>query len=280
MNDLSIATQTMTSREIAELTGKRHDNVMADARKMLVELHGDRGVLSFQDTHVNPQNGQTYPVLALPKRETLILVSGYSMAMRAKIIDRWQELESHSTPATVLNLRDPKQLAAAALQLFELNQELQGKVETMQATVAAHERLAKSDGSFCITNAAKDLQMRRQDLFALLQERRWIYRRPGGAAWLAYQNRIQQGVLAHKVMTVTRADGSDKVVEQVLVTSKGLAHLAAMVEAERRPISKQSAAAPELLEQLGAASGSPQHPRQHHRDRGIHCGPWASSPWK
>lgn len=41
---------TMTSREIAELTGKRHDNVMSDIRKMLTELHGNLGVLTFQDT--------------------------------------------------------------------------------------------------------------------------------------------------------------------------------------------------------------------------------------
>ena len=30
--------RTMTSREIAELTGKRHDHVMTDIRKMLSEL--------------------------------------------------------------------------------------------------------------------------------------------------------------------------------------------------------------------------------------------------
>ena len=52
---------TMSSLEIAELTGKRHDNVMRDIRSMLAELHGEGGVLSFQDTHTNHQNGQTYP---------------------------------------------------------------------------------------------------------------------------------------------------------------------------------------------------------------------------
>lgn len=84
----------MTSREIAELTGKEHRNVLRDARAMLLELHGDGGLLSFEQTYRDPQNGQEYPILALPKRETLILVSGYSVPMRARIIDRWQQLES------------------------------------------------------------------------------------------------------------------------------------------------------------------------------------------
>lgn len=65
----------MSSREIAELTDKRHDHVMRDIRAMLVELHGEGGLPKFGDTHTNPQNGQTYPVFMLPKRETLILVS-------------------------------------------------------------------------------------------------------------------------------------------------------------------------------------------------------------
>lgn len=87
----------MSSREIAALTGKRHDNVMADIRIMLAELHGDGGVLNFQDPHRNPQNGQEHPVFQLPKRETLILVSGYSAELRARIIDRRQEIEAQAT---------------------------------------------------------------------------------------------------------------------------------------------------------------------------------------
>ncbi|MGF6771959.1 phage regulator Rha-like protein [Paraburkholderia sp. GAS199] len=86
--------QKMSSREIAELTGKRHDHVMRDIRIMLVDLYGPGRVPSFGDTHRNEQNGQAYTIFLLPKRESLILVSGYSIVMRARIIDRWQELEA------------------------------------------------------------------------------------------------------------------------------------------------------------------------------------------
>ena len=86
---------TMSSREIAELTGKEHRNVLRDARAMLVELHGAGGLLSFEQTYQDPQNGQTYPMLALPRRECLILVSGYNRTLRTRIIDRWEELEAH-----------------------------------------------------------------------------------------------------------------------------------------------------------------------------------------
>ena len=89
----------MTSREIAELTGKRHDNVMADIRKMLSELG-----LSSPDFsgEYKDSTGRTLTCFNLPKRETLILVSGYSIPMRARIVDRWEALETgKATPAAV-----------------------------------------------------------------------------------------------------------------------------------------------------------------------------------
>ena len=91
--------RTMTSREIAELTGKRHDNVMADIRKMLSELG-----LSSPDFsgEYKDSTGRTLTCFNLPKRETLILVSGYSIPMRARIVDRWEALETgKATPAAV-----------------------------------------------------------------------------------------------------------------------------------------------------------------------------------
>jgi phage regulator Rha-like protein len=44
-------------REIAELTGKRHDNILADIKKMLVELHGEGGLLNFQQSYITTRTG-------------------------------------------------------------------------------------------------------------------------------------------------------------------------------------------------------------------------------
>jgi len=134
---------TMTSREIAELTGKRHDNVMRDIRIMLTELHGDGGVLSFEETYPDPQNGQTYQVFNLPKRETLILVSGYNIAMRAKIIDRWQELETRPTVDPMQVLGDPAAMRGLLLTYTEKVLTLEAKVEEQAPKVAALDRIER-----------------------------------------------------------------------------------------------------------------------------------------
>lgn len=220
------ASATMSSREIADLTGKRHDNVMRDTRATLIELYGEGGLLSFEDTLLNDQNGQAYPIYRLPKRETLILVSGYSVAMRAKIIDRWQELEGRQS----FDPSDPRQLLSTLIDYANSNIALQEQVAELAPKAEALDRIATADGSFCITDAAKTLQIQRKVLFAFLRSHRWIYTRAGGGDEIAYQDKLAYGFLEHKTTTVHRSDGSERVTTQVRVTPKGLARLAKELE--------------------------------------------------
>lgn len=126
-----------------------------------------------------------------------------------------------------------KDLALMVIQAEEENERLQAenqileqKIEEVKPVVEAFERIAVADGSLSVTEAAKALQIQPKKLFAHLNSEGWIYKRPGGAAWLGYQARIQQGLLEHKVTVVERGDGSSKTCEQVRVTPKGLTRLA------------------------------------------------------
>jgi phage antirepressor YoqD-like protein len=113
-----------------------------------------------------------------------------------------------------------------ALALEAKAQALEATVTEQAPKVAALDRIASSDGGICITNAAKDLQMRPKDLFVGMQARQWICRRAGGQGWVAYQDKIQRGLLQHKITVASRSDGSEKTVESVLVMPKGLTRLA------------------------------------------------------
>lgn len=107
---------------------------------------------------------------------------------------------------------------------------LEHQVAEQAPKVAALERIAEAEGSLCLRDAAKALQVRPIALRNLLLAQRWIYGRPGHSGWLAYQDRIQQGLLTHKVTTLARLDGADKVVEQVRITPKGITRLAQMLQ--------------------------------------------------
>jgi Rha family phage regulatory protein len=105
-------TQRMTSKEIAELTGKEHSNVMRDIRNLVEELEKDKNLggfnfeLSFIINELPNGGSKQLPMYQLTKKETLLLVSGYSAVLRAKIINRWEELEAKKQnllPATYID---------------------------------------------------------------------------------------------------------------------------------------------------------------------------------
>jgi prophage antirepressor-like protein len=124
----------------------------------------------------------------------------------------------------------PEALALRALTVLQATVERQkAQLAAVQPKADALDRIAEADGSHCITDTAKLLQVRPKDLFAYLTQHSWIYRRTGSDHWCAYQAHIASGDMVHKVTTVLRPDGTEKTTEQVRVTPKGLAKLAKLM---------------------------------------------------
>ena len=231
MNDLTnmpgAGQPTMSSREIAELLECRHDNV-----RRTIERLADRGVISLppmEEVKVQRERREeTVHEYRVGKRDSYVIVAQLSPEFTARLVDRWQQLEEQARqafdPAAILN--SPAAMRGLLLTYTEKVIELEGRVEEMRPQVQALERIAISEGSLCITDAAKNLQVRPKALFDYLRAHHWIYSRPGTAGDIAYQDKLQSGVLEHKVTVVTRADGSEKTTTQVRVTPKGLARLA------------------------------------------------------
>lgn len=85
--------RTMSSREIASVTGKRHDNVKRDILAMLKDLKAD--ALNFEDIYLDGRNREQVQYL-LDREHTDCLLTGYSAGLRMKVIRRWHELEGQS----------------------------------------------------------------------------------------------------------------------------------------------------------------------------------------
>ena len=82
MNELmkfeEIATEVMSSREIAELTGKNHADVMRDIRRLITQLTEDENGSRFALVNYKDSKGELRPEYLLNKEQTLLLISGYN----------------------------------------------------------------------------------------------------------------------------------------------------------------------------------------------------------
>ena len=93
------STLTMSSREIAELCEKRHDNVLKLVRELI-----ERGLLKNTTPHsyIHPQNNQRYFEFFSDKRDTLVIVARLSPEFTAAVVDRWQALENQQKPNALI----------------------------------------------------------------------------------------------------------------------------------------------------------------------------------
>ncbi|MGP0173706.1 Rha family transcriptional regulator [Pseudomonas sp. NCHU5208] len=131
------AALTMSSREIAELTGKRHDNVVRDIRSMLAEL--GTNPLNFEGVYIDSK-GESRPCFNLPKDLTITLVSGYNVQMRYAITKRWMELEAQQAPKLPTSFAEALRLAA---ELEEQKEQLRLQNEAMKPAAAVGAAVGK-----------------------------------------------------------------------------------------------------------------------------------------
>ena len=88
--------QTMSSLEIAKLTGKPHNDVMKAIRAMESGWEKvSQGKFSLSSRTLVQPNGGTreYPCYVLTKTECLYIATKFNDEARAKLVIRWEELE-------------------------------------------------------------------------------------------------------------------------------------------------------------------------------------------
>ena len=96
-NLINTIQQTMSSFDIAKLTGKRHADVMRDIRELnkgYEKLHLRKIALMFKITELPNGASRKDPYFELTRMQTFDLLTGYSVELRIKVNRRWEELEA------------------------------------------------------------------------------------------------------------------------------------------------------------------------------------------
>ena len=181
MKEISIykeqSEQTMTSLEIAELTGKQHKNVMQAIRNMEPAWEKVTG-LKFQlcEKSYLLANGVTkkQPFYQLTKTECLYIATKFNDEARAKLVLRWQELETEDIRrkmeegrgqmSEVRCLPEPKEI-------LQLADHIMGE--------ALSELNADAEDTLTATQVAKTFNMTVFDFNAVLRDMGIQYRRGG-----------------------------------------------------------------------------------------------------
>lgn len=226
------------SRAVATYFDKEHSNVLRDIRNLISKEPG-LGLHTFEAIKINDLRGESTGHYVMNRDGFTLLAMGFTGAKALKFklayIRAFNDMEAmvRQQAEQPVNLNDPAQLRALLLSYSDKAEKLQGQVDALLPKQEALDRIARADGSLCVTDAAKALQVRPSDLFKFLRDDRWIYRRVGTSHDVGFASKVGQGLLEHKITTVSRPDGTEKITEQVRITSKGLAKLSEVMSGVR-----------------------------------------------
>ena len=192
--------QTMTSLEIAELTGKPHNDVLKAIRKMepaWVKVNGG----NFSLVDYRDQKGELRPCYSLTKTETLYIATKFNDEARAKLVLRWEELERKlALPAEDI-IAQADAIVGSALQMLN---------EDAEDTLTA-------------TQVAKTFNMSVFDFNAVLRDMGIQYRR--GGKWNLSDDLQGRGYTAERVHVGYTLKGQKKIRTYMTWTMAGLHYL-------------------------------------------------------
>lgn len=203
---------TMSTREISELTGSTHDNVLKTVRRLV-----DGGVVSRTrpTQYIHPQNHQAYIEYYLNKRDSLVLVARLSPEFTAAIVDRWQDLEAGLVPTTLSGA-----LRLAAEQAERIEQQ-QAALVAAAPKIEFVDRYASANGSQGFRQVCKLLKVNEAQFRLFLLDERIAYRLDG--VLTPYQNHIDAGRFEVKTGVSTV---SEHAFSQMRFTTKGITWVA------------------------------------------------------
>ena len=157
--------QTMTSLEIAELTGKQHNDVLKAIRKMEPAwekiTQGKFSLSTYKDS-----TGRKLPCYFLTKTECLYIATKFNDEARARLVLRWEELERD-----VREKMDEAQLIPHPQTVLTMADRIIGS--------ALSELNADAEDTLTATQVAKTFNMTVFDFNAVLRDMGIQYRRGG-----------------------------------------------------------------------------------------------------
>ncbi|MBQ0957042.1 phage antirepressor KilAC domain-containing protein [Serratia symbiotica] len=211
---------TMSSREIAALTQKRHFDVMRDIERMFEQLGEDPQ--GCAQNFVHPQNSQQYREYQLDREHTECLITGYSATLRMRIIRRLRELEGTTAP---LPQTLPEALRLAA-DMAEQNAQLTRKVHEDAPKVAFVEHYVETGGAKGLRETAKILNMPEKAMIDALIRDKVLFRLSGNL--LPHALRQRDGLFIVK----TGTSDFGHAFTQTRVTPKGVQWIATRYASE------------------------------------------------
>lgn len=243
MNELTTIVdndERMTSLQIAEVTGKRHKDVMRAIRNMesaWQNVCGRKFTLTSQNVEMPNGGNRCDPCYSLTKEECLYIATKFNDEARAKLVRRWKELEEAHRPAVPQNylealkamvkIEEQKQQLAIEnhkqqeqiADISRENVELGNKITEMLPKVSYYDRILESKSTMTVTQIAQDYGMSAVKMNRILSQLK-IQRKVQGQ-WILYNNYVPCGYVHSKAVDIVRADGRRDVKYNTEWTVKG-----------------------------------------------------------